>query len=168
MLLPCSRARAVFALQELQLTNPSPTGVLWDEHGGTFVLRVEGLEVGAAADPAAESGLWLEVACPLPVAFRDEIREFANQHRLPLAPMSPAPAELTETPILAAGHVPEKNLFIYCEEPTLRARLTGHETLELAVRGIFKARKLPCRETDLVVHLSAAAMSRLLSYLLAP
>ncbi len=132
MLLPCSRARAVFAAAGVQLANAAPAGLLLDEHGGTFVLRVDGLEVLEVADPAADSGIWLEVALPLPESLLAEIRGFAGNYRLPLAPMSPPPSELTEVPILAAGHVPGKNLFVYCEESALQVRATGPQTLELA------------------------------------
>ena len=167
MLLPCSRTRAVFAAAGVQLANAAPAGLLLDEHGGTFVLRVDGLEVLEVADPAADSGIWLEVALPLPESLLAEIRGFAGNYRLPLAPMSPPPSELTEVPILAAGHVPGKNLFVYSEESALQARAAGPQTLELSVTGIFRSRKVPCREPDLVVHLTAAAMARLLSFLLA-
>lgn len=167
MLLPCSRARAVFAAAGVQLANAAPASLLLDEHGGTFVLRVDGLEVLEVADPAADSGIWLEVALPLPGSLLAEIRGFAGNYRLPLAPMSPPPSELTEVPILAAFHVPGQNLFIYCEEPNLRVRATVPQTLEMAVTGEFRSRRVPCREADVVLHLTAAAMSRLLGGLLA-
>ena len=38
--------------------------------------------------------------------------------------------------------------------------------MELAVTGSFKARRVPCRETDLVIHLTRAAMGRLVALVL--
>ena len=32
--------------------------------------------------------------------------------------------------------------------------------------GLFKARRVPCRETDLVIHLTKAAMARLVASVL--
>jgi len=167
MLLPCSRALAIFAPEGIALGGALPARMQWDEHGGTFVLRLEGLEVSAVAETPAASGIWLEVALPLPESVLSAMREFAGAHRLPLTPLSPPPAELTETPMLAAAHVPGPSLFIYCEDPQLRVRAQGPQSLEIAVTGAFKARRLPCQEPDVVVHLTAAAMARLLSYVLA-
>ena len=167
MWLHCSRALAIFAPQGIKMESAAPGEMQWDEHGGTFVPRVGGLEVTPVAEPAPASGIWLEVALPLPESLLPAIREFAGAHRLPLTLLSPPPAELTETPILAAGHVPGQNLFIYCEEPQLHLRARGPQTLELTVTGAFKARRLPSREPDVVVHLAPAAMARLLSYVLA-
>jgi len=173
MWLHCSRALAIFAPQGIKMENAAPGEMQWDEHGGTFVLRVGGLEVtpiaepAAVAEPAPTSGIWLEVALPLPESLLSAIREFAGAHRLPLTLLSPPPAELTETPILAAAHVPGQNLFIYCEEPQLHLRALGPHTLELTVTGAFKARRVPSREPDVVVHLAPAAMARLLSHVLA-
>lgn len=164
MLVPCSRVRAVFTPEGIQLHNPAPVSMLWDEHGGTFVLKVSDLEVLEAAAAPAESGIWLDLALTAPQALLQEITGFARHHRLPLAPLSPPPAELTEAPMLAAFHVPGQNLFVYCEDPRLRVRVSGPRTLELAVTGEFRARRVPCREVDVVVHLSAAASSRLLAY----
>jgi hypothetical protein len=166
MWLPCSRARAVFASEGVQLVNAAPTAVVGDEHGGAFILRVEGLQVLEGTDPAPGSAIRLEVTLPLPEALLAEIREFAGNHRLPLAPLPPPPSELAEAPILAASHVPGRNLFVYCEEPVLHVRALDPQTLELAVTGAFRSRRVPCREADVVVHLTPAAMGRLLSYLL--
>ena len=74
---------------------------------------------------------------------------------------------ISETPILVAGHIPGNNLFIYCEAPGLTLRRSGRQTMELRVDGVFKARRVPCQETDLVIHLEMAAMCRLLAGMLA-
>jgi hypothetical protein len=164
MLLPCSQARAVFAPEGLQLSNPGPTAMLWDEHGGTFVLKVSDLVMAADAAGAGESGILLTLVLNDPQARLPEITGFARQHSLALASMSPPPAEVLETPMLAAFHVPERHLFIYCEAPTLRVRASGPQTLELAVTGEFLGRRVPCREADVVIHLSPGASARVLNY----
>ncbi len=164
MLLSCSQVRAVFAPEGLRLQNDSPVGMWWDEHGGTFVLKVTELAVLEAGPPEAASGIRLELALPEPQALLREISGFASQHQLLLAPPEPRPAELSVPSVLAAFHVPGQNLFIYCEDPELRVRVLGPQTLELAVTGEFRCRRVPCREPDVVIHLTGAAMSRLLSY----
>lgn len=164
MLLSCSQVRAVFAPEGLRLQNDSPVAMWWDEHGGTFVLKVTELEVLEAAPAEAASGIRLELALPEPQALLREISGFASQHQLLLAPPEPRPAELLVPPVLAAFHVPGPNLFIYCEDPELRVRALGPQTLELSVTGEFRSRRVPCREPDVVIHLTGDAMSRLLSY----
>jgi len=136
--------------------------MVWDEHGGTFVLRVEEL---AATEVAGEpeNGIILEI----PLSAREELirslEEFAAQQQLPLAP--PPGPELEEEVVLAACHLPVQNLFVFAEEPRLVVKRRG-ETVELALTGAFKARRLPCRETDLVIHLTRAAMARLVALVL--
>ncbi len=70
-----------------------------------------------------------------------------------------------EEAILAACHLPGQNLFIFAEEPRLAVKKRG-ESVELAVTGSFKARRVPCKETDLVIHLTRAAMARLVALVL--
>jgi hypothetical protein len=164
MLLPCSQARAVFAPEGLQLANTGPVALLWDEHGGTFVLKVSDLLMEDDAVEAGESGLLLTLTFNDPQALLEEITAFARQFSLPLSPPSPPPAEWVETPMLAAFHVPARSLFIYCEAPSLRVRAAGPQALELAVTGEFRGRKVPCREADVVIHLSPGASARLLNY----
>ena len=161
----CPRAEAVFAPEGVRLANETPAPMVWDEHGGTYVLRVEGLKVMEVPGPGAESGIHFLMALPPPGTLIAAVESFAGQHRLALAPGSPAP-ELALRPILAACHVPGKNLFVYCEEAQLQGRAGAGPTLEFTVTGPFKARRVPCREPDVVIHLTGADMSRLLSYLL--
>jgi len=163
MQLPCSRARAVFAPESILLQNPGPATLIWDEHGGTFVLKVSGLEVQEAAGAEAESGLWLEVVLVGSGARLEEMAGFAAQHRLALPAMSSPSGELTEAPILAAFHVPGRDLFIYGEATELRVR-TVPQGLEMAITGEFRSRRVPCREADLVIHLTPDANARLLAY----
>ena len=111
-------------------------------------------------------GYRLEALLPPPVSLADLIEGFAARHELRLE-AAPAVAELLETPILAACHLPDQNLFIFCEASRLTARRRGPQRLELQVSGAFQTRRLLSRETDLVIHLTMASSSRLLASLLA-
>ena len=157
MQIPCVRAQAGFVDPALRLEKCVPASMVWDEHGGMFILRVEGLEVTAGA--GAKAGLRLEI--PLsPGDFVGDLEEFAAQHELPL---EQAPSkELAATAVLAACHLPGENLFIFAEEPELTAQKQG-PNLSITVSGDFKARRVPCRDTDLVIHLSREAMARLIA-----
>jgi hypothetical protein len=162
MQIPCSRIQAIFAVQGVRLDRRTPASMVWDEHGGTFVLRVDEL---AATEVAGESetGIILEIPLYLPEGLIRSLEEFAAQQQLPLAP--PSGPEMLEEVVLAACHLPEKNLFIFAEEPRLMVKRRG-EAVELAVTGNFKARRVPCQETDLVIHLTRAAMARLVALVL--
>jgi len=166
MLFECLRVEANFPAEKLRLANLTPARLVWDEHGGTFVLRVEGLEVLEVPGLQGEAGIRLEVALPEPAALAGQIERFAGQHSLHLGP-GPLRVEFSETPFLAACHIPGENLFIFCEEPRLTVRRCGFKTMEMHVTGVFKARRVPCQETDVVIHLGVAAMCRLLGAMLA-
>ena len=163
MLIPCSRAQARFADPEIRLARHTPGFMVWDEHGGTFILRVEELEAAEVAAGEPETGIILEI----PLSAREELirslEEFAAQQQLPLAP-STGP-ELEEDVVLAACHLPGQSLFVFAEEPRLTVKRRG-EAVELALEGHFKARRVPCRDTDLVIHLTRAAMARLVALVL--
>jgi len=162
----CSRVLADFPAAKLRLQNREPARLIWDEHGGACVLRVEGLEVLEAPELRGEAGIWLEALLPPPVSLADLIEGFAPRHELRLE-AAPAVAELLETPILAACHLPDQNLFIFCEASRLTARRRGPQRLELRVSGAFQIRRLLSRQMDLVIHLTMASSSRLLASLLA-
>ncbi len=166
MLFSCPRAQANFPTEKLRLANRGPARLVWDEHGGTMVLRVEGLEVLEAPELQGAAEIRLEVALPAPAALAGQIEIFAGQHSLHLD-NGPFRVEFSETPVLAAGHIPGKNVFIFCEEPRLTVRRRETQAMELRVTGAFKSRRVPCQETDVVIHLDAAAMARLLAGLLA-
>jgi hypothetical protein len=166
MLFHCPRVRANFAAQRLCLVNHGQARLLWDEHGGTFVLRVEGLEVAETTEAQEEAGIWLEMALPEAALLADRIEDFAGRHSLRLG-QETTPEVISETPILVAGHIPGKQLFVYCEAPRLTLRPSGGQSMELRVDGAFKARRVPCQETDLVIHLEMAAVCRLLAGMLA-
>ena len=163
MLIPCSRAQALFADPGIRLARHTPSFMVWDEHGGTFVLRVEELTATEIAAGEPETGIILEI----PLSAREELirslEEFATQQQLPLAP--PSGPELLEDVVLAACHLPGHNLFVFAEEPRLEVKRRG-EAVELALEGLFKARRLPSQETDLVIHLTRAAMARLVACVL--
>jgi hypothetical protein len=163
MLIPCLKAEARFADPGLRLERANPAPMVWDEHGGTFVLRVEDLEVTEVSPPEPDSGLTLTISLTPTEQLSRALEEFASQHQLLLT--SPQVPELVETAMLAACHLPEKNLFIFAEEPVLVAHPHG-PTLAVAVSGDFRARRVPCQATDLVIHLDKAAMARLVSYTL--
>jgi hypothetical protein len=165
MIFPCPRVKANFPTEDLRLASAAAR-LVWDEHGGTFVLRVEGLEVLEPAEPRGESGIRLEVALPEPGTLFRSLSGFAGEHGLLLATPA-AGAELSEIPILAACHVPGKNLFIFCEDPHLSLRLKDSQNLEMRVTGAFKSRRVPSQEADIIIHLSLASMTRLLAGLLA-
>ena len=161
----CHRVQANFPGEKLGLVHQDQTNLLWDEHGGTFVLRVEGLEVVEAPDPAGEVRIRLEIDLPEPASLAERIEGFAGRHSLRLGQES-AVKVISATPILVAGHIPGKHLFVYCEDPRLTVRLSGPQSMELRVDGVFKARRVPCQETDLVLHLEMAAICRLLAGML--
>jgi hypothetical protein len=137
--------------------------MVWDEHGGTFVLRVEELVATEVAGGDPETGIILEI----PLSAREELvcglEEFAAQQQLSLAP--PSGPELLEDVVLAACHLPGQSLFVFAEEPRLLVKRRG-EAVELTLEGHFKARRVSCQETDLVIHLTRAAMARLVALVL--
>jgi hypothetical protein len=157
MQIPCVRAQAGFIDPDFKVEKCVPGSMVWDEHGGMFILRVEGLEVTAGA--GAEACQHLEI--PLsPGDFVEDLEEFAAQHELPL---EQAPSkELAATAVLAACHLPGENLFIFAEDPEVTAQKQG-PNLSITVSGDFKTRRVPCRDTDLVIHLSREAMARLIA-----
>jgi hypothetical protein len=138
--------------------------MLWDEHGGTFVIRVEDLQVEEMSAYEGEGGLTLELPLSPAQTLLEEVAAFAAQHRLALTPPPGLPREMEEPLILAACHLPGQNLFVYGESLALKVRPGAGPTLEFSVAGNFRSRRLPSREIDLVLHLTPVAMTRLLSY----
>ncbi len=165
MIFHCSRVEANFPAAGLRLEHRDQTYLAWKEHGGTFVLRVRGLEAREVPQLQGKAELRLEAVLPEPAALARLLEDFAGWHSLRLGPA--AGAELSEQPMLAACHVPGKNLFLCCEEARVTVRRRDARRLELVVTGIFQARRVTCQETDLVIHLNSAGMGRLLAGLLA-
>jgi len=165
--LTCPQAKAVFPEAGVHLAQEAPTTLVLDEHGGTFVVRLEGLQVREPPIPGGGDGIFLTVALPEATALAAGVESFAAQQGLPLARGgSPAP-ELALRPTLAACHVPGPNLFVYAEDARLEVRASSGQSLEVRVTGTFKTRRVPCREPDIVIHLSRSEMAQLLVYLLA-
>jgi len=168
MLLHCPRVQALFPQEKIRLEHQGPAWMLWAEHGGTMILKVADLKFSEAAACGEESGLFLEMDLSPAATLIAQIEAFAAEHSLALNISTPPPhPEFSAAPILAACHIPDKNLFIFAEESRLLARPSGPAALEIAVRGEFRARTVPCREADLVIHLATADLARLLSFLLA-
>ncbi len=165
MLFHCPSVAANFPAAGLRLVNRAPARLLWTEHGGTFVLRLEGLEVEEAPELQGQGDIRVEAELPEPADLAEMLEGFAGEHSLRLGPSSQA--DLAEKPMLAACHIPGKNLFIFCEEPCLEIRRLNGRRMALTVTGAFKARRVPCQETDVVIHLDLAAIRRLLAGLLA-
>jgi hypothetical protein len=162
MQIPCSRAQVVVADPGIRLARHTPGFMVWDEHGGTFVLRVEELAATEAAGES-ESAIILEIPLSLPEGLIRSLEEFAAQQQLPLAP--PSGPELEEDVVLAACHLPVQKLFVFAEEPRLLVKRCG-EAVEITLTGAFKSRRVPCQATDLVIHLTRASMARLVALVL--
>lgn len=163
MLIPCSRLEATFADLGIRLQQGSLASMVWDEHGGTFVLKAGDLQVSELPAHAGESDCRLEISLTPGAELISILKRFATFHQLPLAP--PSAPDLKEAILLAAFHLPAKNLFIFAEEPALTAVHRG-DLVELVVSGIFNARRVPCQETDMVIHLTKPAMARLVAFVL--
>jgi hypothetical protein len=165
MLIHCPRVQAFFPREEICLEHLGPAWMLWAEHGGAMILRVGDLKLTEPAKDREEAGIFLEMDLTPPETLIHKIEGFAAKHNLILAKLPPPECSLT--PILAACHIPEKNLFIFAEESELLARPTGRGAMEIAVRGSFKARPELSREADLVIRLAPPDLVLLLSFLLA-
>ena len=165
MHLTCTHTQALFPAEGFKVVNEKPLSLLWDcHHGDTFVLMVGGLTVEPLSGEAPAEPITLEVKLAPFAEVLGAIENFAAHHNLPLAPLPALPEELEEPLTLAACHLPEAKLFVFCEKATLTARVTPEGNLRLMVKGDFKSRKVPCQETDLLLHLERADASRLLSY----
>ena len=90
MLIPCTHFQASFADSRLGLELQAPASIRWDEHGGTFVLKVDGLTVTELTAPPVSSGCRLEFSLTPVATLISALQEFAGLHQLPLA-AAPAP-----------------------------------------------------------------------------
>jgi len=165
MYLTCTRAQALFPAADIKLYTEEPLSLLWDcHHGDTFVLKVGGLATAPLSGEAAVNSIVLEVSLASPDEVINKMEQFAAQHNLSLGPWSTLPEELVEPLTLAACHLPEAKLFVFCETATLTARANPEGNMQLLVTGEFKSRKVPCQETDLLIHLERPQSTHLLSY----
>lgn len=165
MYLNCTMAKGLFAAEGFQVVNEQPLPFLWDcHHGDTFVLMVKGLLAEPVSGATAAEPVILELALTPGAEVHGAMEHFAATHNLPLTFLKPLPETIEEPLTLAACHLPGASLFIYCESPTLLARATPQGNIRLTVQGGFKSRKVPCRETDLLLHLERPGSIRLLSF----
>lgn len=165
MYLTCTKAQALFPSLEVKLYTDNPLPLLWDcHHGDTFVLKVGPLAVAPLSGEVAAEPISLELNLASPAELINKIEQLAAEHNLALAIWPALPDELEVPLTLAACHLPEIKLFVFCETPTLTARATPEGNVQFEVRGDFKSRKVPCQETDLLLHLERAESTRLLSY----
>ena len=165
MHLTCAITQAPFTSEGLKVFSNKPLPLLWDcHHGDTFVLKLGGLAVESLTGKTTSEPITLEVSlAPVPEVL-GKIENFAAHHNLALSPWPTVPEELVEPLTLAACHLPEAKLFVFCETPTLTARATSEGNLQLKITGDFKSRKVPCQETDFLFHMERAPTSRLLSF----
>jgi len=166
MLLACSRVQAVFAGERIGLEAGAAAQSVWDEHGGIFVVRLEGLVAVELPASPGEARITAEIKLAAAESLISQIKEFAAQQSLPLTAAPGPPGELLVEPFLSACHLPGRSLFLFCEAPQLQVRLAAPQTLELMVTGSFQARRVPCRETDIIIHLRPGAMAQVLSFIL--
>jgi hypothetical protein len=165
MHLTCTKAEARFSAEGFLLASDQPLSLLWDcHHGDTFVLQVRGLKAAPLSGEPAAWPITLEVDLAPFTETMGLLETFAAHHNLGLTLWPSLPEELTEPLTLAACHLPEVKLFVFCEQATLAARIIPEGRLRLMVAGDFKSRKVPCQETDLLLHLERPGASRLLSY----
>jgi hypothetical protein len=165
MYLTCASLLARLPSEGWQVFNEKPVPLLWDcHHGDTFVLMAKGLMAEPLAQDTAAEPITLEVKLTPDADVLREIETFAAHHNLALAGWPTLPEELEEPLTLAACHLPGPKLFVFCEKATLRARATAEGNVRLTVTGDFTSRKVPCQETDLVLHLERANSTRMLSY----
>jgi len=165
MYLSCTFLQARFPFEGWQVFTEKPLPLLWDcHHGDTFVLMAKGLTATPLSPDTPAEPLSLEVSLTPDAGVLREIETFAAHHNLALTGWPTLPEELEEPLTLAACHLPGPKLFLFCEKATLTARATAEENVRLTVTGDFKSRKVPCQETDLVLHLERPNSTRLLSY----
>ena len=157
--------QAWFPGEGIKLSAEKPLSLLWDcHHGDTFVLMVGGLAAEPFSGEAATEPIILEVSLAPFGEVLGKIEHFAALHNLAMAPLPTLPEALEEPLTLAACHLPAAKLFVFSEKAVLTARATLEGNVRLTVAGDFKSRKLPCQETDIVLHLERPGATRLLSY----
>jgi hypothetical protein len=164
----CTVLEALFPGAPAALRGAGPLSVSLDCHDRPpFILRAAPLEVISGPGAAGSGLIRLRLRLAPEGEVQGAIRAFAGLHALPLAPPAP-PGDTWEEPLLlAASHVAEGKMFVFSEEAVLRCRICGPREVECEVSGPFKARRLPCQESDVILHLEAPATARLLSWLLA-
>lgn len=166
LLLTCTLVETIFPGVPAALAADPPLSLSLDCHDRPpFILRVAPLTVTSMPAGAADR-IRLRLSLSPGEEVQAALRAFAVLHSLPLQPQT-APPEIWEAPLLlAASHLAEGKMFVFSEQAVLRCRQSGPLEVECEVTGPFKARRLPCQETDVILHLEAPATARLLSWLL--
>ena len=165
MYLTCTSLQARLPSEGWQVFTEKPLPLLWDcHHGDTFVLMAKGLAAEPLSQDTVATPITLEVNLTPDADVLREIETFAAHHSLALSGWPTLPEELEESLTLAACHLPGPKLFVFSEKANLTARATPEGNMRLTVTGDFNSRKVPCQETDLVLHLERANSTRLLSY----
>ncbi|MEJ5329629.1 MAG: hypothetical protein WHT07_05725 [Desulfobaccales bacterium] len=168
MHLTCTFWEATFPGAPAALRGTPPLTVSLDCHDRPpYILRVAPLESTPMPAAADTDLIRFRLSLSPGREMQAALRNFAVLHSLPLTPPT-TPEEVWEEPLLlAASHLAEGKMFIFSEKAVLRCRQSGPVEVECEVTGPFKARRLPCQETDVILHLEAPATARLLSWLLA-
>ena len=166
MLLALKEVQAIFPVDQVLLESAGGASMFWDRHGGTFVVRLEGLAVSPWPGRDLPAGIRLLTDLTPPEAALRELKGFAAEMELALTQAPPAP-EVKERPFLVAAHVPSRGLFIFSEDAQLAARGIAPGEVEIAVTGQFRSRRVISQEADIVFHLEAPSVARLLSFLYA-
>ncbi len=166
MLLTCTLVEAIFPGVPAALEAAPPLSLSLDCHDRPpYILRLAPLRATPVPEEAASERIRLSLSLFPGEEVQAALRAFAALHSLPLAPPG-APEGVWEEPlILAASHLAEGRMFVFSEQAVLRCRRSGPLQVECEVTGPFKARRLPCQETDIILHLEAPATARLLSWL---
>ncbi len=164
MRLALKEVQAIFPGDQVRLEAAGEASMFWDEHGGTFVVRLEGLKACPWPGEEGAAGVRLVLDLTGRETILRELQAFAGAMNLPPAP-APAAPEVTEQPFLVAAHVPDRSLFIFAEAAQLAARGAAPGEVEIEVTGSFRSRRLICQEHDIVLHLEPAAVARLVAFL---
>ncbi|MDD3579623.1 MAG: hypothetical protein PHW74_01235 [Desulfobacca sp.] len=165
MLLPCHQVKALYPAEKLLLDNDGPTTLLWDRHDGPFILRVDGLKTQTEFASDEPPGIVLDLSLPPTSVLIPDIQTCAAHHNLTLPTTAAAPLGTLQPVILAAFHVPGRNLFVFSEDSKLRLTSGPSRTVQLQIQGSFRATRLPCQKADLIIHLAPDIAALVLSYL---
>jgi hypothetical protein len=166
MLLSLKEVQAIFPVDEVLLESAGGASMFWDRHGGTFVVRLEGLTVSSWPGGDLPAGIRLLTDLTPPEAALRELKGFAAAMELALT-QAPPGAEVREHPFLVAAHVPSRGLFIFSEDAQLATRGMAPGEVKIVVTGQFRSRRVISQEADIVIHLEPPSVARLLSYLYA-
>mgnify|MGYP001132768045 CR=1 FL=1 len=168
MLFPCSHLEAFFPGAPAALAGRLPLSVSFDCHDRPpFILRAAPLVPTELPEAPASDLIRVHLQLTPAEEMLRALKGFAAAHSLVLEPPAALEGGFQEQLLLAASHLAESRLFIFSERAVLTCRLLAPPGVELEVTGPFQARRLPCQETDLILHLEAPAAARWLSWLYA-